>query len=163
PLHRRAPRTARDRPRHAPEPAQGIPPRGRVPRGLRRPRSRARPALLLPGDPPPGDRRVARDPVPRTTARRALGPLRRNGGRPPPDLGRARPRPRRALARGRPLARRLARRPRRDVLAPLGGDLRRVPAPGRVRRRTPRSDLAPLLRLPVRERLLGDRAAVVEL
>src|SRR5581483_3373302 len=43
------------------------------------------------------------------------------------------------------------------------GDLRRLPAARRARGRTERPGLAALLRLPVRERLLGDRAALVEL
>ena len=54
---------------------------------LRHRRARVRPVVLLPCDPSPRDRRGAADRVPRAAARRALGPLRVQGSRPPPDLG----------------------------------------------------------------------------
>jgi hypothetical protein len=55
--------------------------RARLPRGVRRVRSRARPALLLPRDPPAGDRGLAPDPVPRSAPRRAVRVLRAEGAR----------------------------------------------------------------------------------
>ena len=109
------------------------------------------------------DRRLAPDPVPRAVDRRALRALRDEGARAPAPVGRARAGVGRAHPRRRSPARRVARRPRRALLPLLGVHVCGLPAARRAGRRAPRPDLAPLLGLPVRERLLGDRPAVVEL
>ena len=106
---------AADHPRHPAAGAAHEPPRVALPGRVRRLRGRARAAVLLPGDPPARDRRLAADPVPRAAVRRAVRVLRAEGARSRADLARARARPRRPHAGRRPLARRVARRARRAV------------------------------------------------
>ena len=130
-----------------PESAPHRPARARLPRRLRRLRRRARPALLLPRDPPARDRRLAPDPVPRAAARRAVRALRVEGARPPAALGGAR----RSRSVGLTLVVDLWHGVSLDGLGVVFSLLSAVTfaglhAPRRARGRQARPDLAPLLR-----------------